>query len=96
MDDILVVNFAALGNASDHVAGAVKMLNEQLSQLERDAAPLVSTWEGEARTAYDARQKQWQSAASELSAMLADIKKALDESAQDYRNTEDRNKQLFG
>jgi WXG100 family type VII secretion target len=95
MDDILVVNFAALHSASDHVAGAVMMLNEQLSQLERDAAPLVSTWDGDARTAYDARQKQWQSAASELSAMLADIKKALDESAQDYRNTEDRNKQLF-
>lgn len=95
MSDMLVVNFAALNGASGQIDTAIKTLNEQLSQLERDAGPLVSTWDGDARAAYEARQKQWRGAAEELSAMLREIKRALDESALDYRGAEDRNRKLF-
>lgn len=95
MNEALVVNFAAMHTASGDIQTAIKTLNEHLAQLERDVAPLVSTWDGDARTAYGARQRQWRTAATELSAMLTDIKKALDDSAQDYRNTENRNVRLF-
>jgi WXG100 family type VII secretion target len=70
-------------------------LESQLSQLERDAAPLVETWSGEAKEAYLARQSTWRQASGELSAMLQGIKRALDESFADYQRTEQRNAGLF-
>lgn len=95
MDDLLVVNFGAMHAASGGIDVAIRALNEQLAQLEQDAAPLVATWTGDARAAYEQRQRTWRAAATELSTMLVEIKKALDESALDYRTTEDRNVRLF-
>lgn len=94
-DDTLLVNFTAMSTASGNISAAIKTLHDQLSDLEQSAAPLVHTWEGTARSAYDQRQTQWRSAAAELTAMLTDIKKALDDSAQDYAHTERRNTNLF-
>jgi 6 kDa early secretory antigenic target len=94
-DDILVVNFAALDAAGADIAHALAELEGQLDQLERDAAPLVAQWSGDARSAYDARQIKWRSAAADLARMLRDIKIAVDESAADYLATERRNADLF-
>jgi early secretory antigenic target protein ESAT-6 len=96
MNDILRVEFGALQHASNEIDTALRALQQQLEQIERDAAPLVSTWEGEARQAYHQRQTRWREAASDLSLMLRDIKRALDESAADYVRTESSNTTLFG
>ncbi|HKT01639.1 MAG TPA: WXG100 family type VII secretion target [Rugosimonospora sp.] len=93
--DALVVNFAALHQASADIQQALGALDSQLGQLERDAAPLVATWDGEARQAYDARQAAWRRAAADLAGMLRDIKLAVDESAADYHATEKRNTSMF-
>jgi WXG100 family type VII secretion target len=95
MSDTLVVNFAALSQASLDIQNALDALASQLTELERDAAPLVATWEGSAREAYDVRQAQWRSAAEDLSRMLRNIKVAVDDSAADYLHTERRNVGLF-
>lgn len=94
-DDLLVVNFAALEQASSDIGHALRELQSQLAQLESDAAPLVATWSGDAKAAYDARQAKWRSAAADLTSMLRDIKVAMDESAADYLSTERRNANLF-
>ncbi|OLB80558.1 MAG: hypothetical protein AUI14_06285 [Actinobacteria bacterium 13_2_20CM_2_71_6] len=93
--DVLVVNFAALQKASADIQSALNTLQSQLAQLERDAAPLVAGWDGTAREAYDVRQAKWQQAATDLSNILRDIKRALDDSAIDYQNTEKRNTSMF-
>src|SRR5436190_18756337 len=93
--DVLVVNFAALQKASADIQTALNTLHSQLGQLERDAAPLVAGWDGEARRAYDIRQARWQQAAADLANILLDIKRALDDSAIDYQQTERRNTGLF-
>lgn len=93
--DVLVVNFAALQKASGDIQNALNTLEGQLAQLERDAAPLVAGWDGEAREAYDVRQARWRQAATDLTAILRDIKRALDDSALDYEQTERRNTGLF-
>ena len=95
MSDVLVVNFAALQQAGADIQSALGALTTQLSQLERDAAPLVASWDGAAREAYDVRQARWRSAADDLSRILRDIKVALDDSAADYQHTERRNTGLF-
>jgi WXG100 family type VII secretion target len=94
-DDILVVNFPALQQASADIQKALNTLDTQLGQLERDAAPLIATWDGDARQAYDQRQSRWRTASADLQAMLRDIKLALDDSAADYLSTEKRNVNLF-
>jgi early secretory antigenic target protein ESAT-6 len=94
-DDILVVNFPALQQASADIQKALNTLDSQLAQLERDAAPLIATWDGDARQAYDQRQSRWRTASADLQAMLRDIKLALDDSAADYLSTEKRNVNLF-
>lgn len=94
-DEVLVVNFAALEQASVDIQHALDAITDQLAVLERDAAPLVATWDGEARRAYEVRQTRWRRAAGDLSMMLRDIKRALDESAIEYRDTERKNTSLF-
>ncbi|HEY0000014.1 MAG TPA: WXG100 family type VII secretion target [Actinoplanes sp.] len=67
---------------------AVRSLTSQLDQLERDARPLVDTWHGEAREAYEARQRKWRSASQDLQRILQNIKSAVDHSTEDYISTE--------
>ena len=94
-DGVLVVSFPALQQASADIQKALSTLDSQLGQLERDAAPLVSSWDGDAKQAYEQRQLRWRSASQDLQAMLRDIKAAVDESAADYQSTERRNTNLF-
>ncbi|AYF30296.1 MULTISPECIES: WXG100 family type VII secretion target [Micromonospora] len=92
---VLVVNFAALQQAGADIQRALSTLESQLGQLERDAAPLVASWNGEAREAYEVRQSRWRAASQDLQAMLRDIKLAVADSATDYLDTEKRNANLF-
>ncbi|MFV2101958.1 WXG100 family type VII secretion target [Micromonospora sp. LOL_024] len=92
---VLVVNFAALQQASADIQRALNTLDAQLGQLESDAAPLVASWSGAAQQAYEQRQARWRTASEDLQRMLRDIKLAVDESASDYLDTEKRNAGLF-
>ncbi|MGI5211563.1 WXG100 family type VII secretion target [Plantactinospora sp. CA-290183] len=94
-DGLLVVSFPALQQASADIQKALNTLDSQLDQLERDAAPLVSTWGGEAKEAYEVRQAKWRQASQDLQNMLREIKTALDESSSDYLSTEKKNTSLF-
>ena len=87
-DGLLLVNFAALQQASADIQKALNELTNQLDQLERDAGPLVATWAGPAQEAYRERQARWQNAAGELADILRNVKVAVDQSAADYQDTE--------
>lgn len=94
-DGMLVVNFGALQQAAADIQKALNNLESQLSQLERDAAPLVSTWQGEAMDAYAQRQARWRTASNDLQTILRDIKIAVGDSASDYLSTEKKATSLF-
>jgi early secretory antigenic target protein ESAT-6 len=94
-DNVLVVSFPALQQASADIQKALSTLDSQLGQLERDAAPLVASWDGDAKQAYEQRQAKWRSASQELQSILRDIKVAVDDSAADYLSTEKKNTNLF-
>jgi WXG100 family type VII secretion target len=70
-------------------------MQSQLSQLERDAGPLVATWSGAAQAAYAERQRKWTAASEDLANILRNIKIAVDESAADYQDTERKAQQRF-
>jgi early secretory antigenic target protein ESAT-6 len=92
---LLLVNFGALQQASADIQKALNTLQAQLSQLERDAGPLVATWSGAAQAAYSERQRKWTAASEDLANILRNIKIAVDESAADYQDTERKAQQRF-
>ncbi|BCY05166.1 WXG100 family type VII secretion target [Actinoplanes sp. L3-i22] len=94
-DGVLLVNFSALRQAGTDIDKALATLRTQLDQLERDAAPLVESWAGEAREAYAQRQTTWRAASADLEGILRQIKLAVDESAADYVATERAATQRF-
>ena len=94
-DGLLLVNFGALTQAGADIQKALNELQSQIGQLERDAGPLVASWDGDAQLAYQERQRRWQSAATDLSEILRQIKIAVDESAADYQDTERKATQRF-
>ena len=95
MADQLVIDFAAMQQAAADIQSAINKMRSDLDQLDSDAKPLVSTWEGEAQQAYHQRQLTWTNAANDLEQILRSIQKALVESTQDYQATETSNRNLF-
>jgi WXG100 family type VII secretion target len=94
-DGLLLVNFGSLQQASSDIQKAVSTMQTQLDDLERMAAPLVETWQGEAQQAYAARQAKWRASSQDLTQILQNIKSAVDQSAQDYISTEKQAAQRF-
>jgi early secretory antigenic target protein ESAT-6 len=92
---MLLVNFGALQQGSADIQKALNTMQSQLSQLASDAGPLVATWDGAAQAAYQTRQRKWTSASDDLANILRNIKVAVDESAQDYQDTERKAQQRF-
>ena len=87
-DGMLLVNFGAMQQASSDIQKAITRLQTQLDQLEADAKPLISTWNGAAQEAYAHRQAKWRQASADLHHILRNIKHAVDRSTEDYVNTE--------
>jgi early secretory antigenic target protein ESAT-6 len=94
-DGMLLVNFGALQQAAADINKAISTMRSQLDQLESDAKPLVATWNGAAQDAYAQRQAKWRGASVDLHNILQNIKKAVEESTEDYVNTERQATQRF-
>jgi 6 kDa early secretory antigenic target len=85
------VTFAALETARNDVTLTAGRISEQLGDLQRFLAPLVAAWEGQAATEYRAKQRQWDSAAADLAAVLGQIGVALGTANESYRQVERSN-----
>lgn len=85
------VTFAALEGARSSVAGTAGRLTGQLDELRRFLAPMVAAWEGQAAQEYGTRQRQWDTAAAELTTVLAQIGAALGAANDSYRQVEQAN-----
>ena len=94
-DGDLVVNFAALRAAAEDIGSTVTTMNSTLDGLKQSLQPLVSTWEGEAQTAYGTKQAQWDSAAADINTLLTGIQGAVQRSAEAMEARERGNMQRF-
>ena len=82
------VTFGALTAAQSDVSGTASRITTQLDDLRRFLQPMVATWEGAAAQDYLVRQKQWDTAAADLTAVLAQIGVALGAANDGYRQAE--------
>jgi early secretory antigenic target protein ESAT-6 len=94
-DGKLVINFGSLAQAAQDINNAINTMESQLADCEQSAQPLVSTWEGAAQEAYGIRQQKWRQAAGDLTQMMRDIQAAVQDSAANFQQAEDRNRALF-
>ncbi|NMI00411.1 WXG100 family type VII secretion target [Pseudonocardia acidicola] len=85
------VTFAELAVAQHNVAGTAQRIAARLDELKRFLAPLAATWEGQAATDYQARQRQWDTAAADLASVLARIGVALGTANDSYQQVEQAN-----
>ena len=94
-DGKLVINFGSLAQAAQDINSAINNLESQLSDCEQSAQPLLATWTGAAQEAYGIRQTKWRQAAGDLTQMLRDIQAAVEDSAANFQQAENRNRVLF-
>ena len=85
------VTFGALESARADVAGTAARISGRLDELRRFLAPLAATWEGQAAQDYQGRQRQWDTAATDLAAVLAQIGVAVGAANDGYRQVEQAN-----
>jgi 6 kDa early secretory antigenic target len=85
------VTFAALEAAQSDVSGVAARMTNQLEDLKRFLAPMVATWEGQASAEYQAKQRQWDTAAAGLATVLGQIGVALGTANESYRQVEQAN-----
>ena len=88
-------NFPELTAAADSVSSEVKKMTGELEGLKQTIDPMLSTWDGDARTEYYQRQTEWDAAANDLRDLLNSIEKALREAAAKMMARERANTQKF-
>ncbi|MDF3050447.1 MAG: hypothetical protein K0R87_2085 [Pseudonocardia sp.] len=85
------VSFAALESARADVAQTATRISGRLDELRRFLTPLAATWDGRAAQDYQARQRQWDTAATDLAAVLGQIGVAVAAANDGYRQVEQAN-----
>jgi early secretory antigenic target protein ESAT-6 len=85
------VTFGALEAAQGDVTATADRIAGQLAELQRYLAPLVASWEGQAATEYQAKQRRWDDAATDLATVLKQIGAALGAANESYRQVEKSN-----
>ncbi|MER8187986.1 WXG100 family type VII secretion target [Kitasatospora sp. NPDC094015] len=91
----ILVNFSTIQNASSEVRQTAARIQSQLDDLKSGVQRIASSWEGSAQEGYQARQAQWDAKAADLQQVLGQIATALDNAAQSYQATEQKNASVW-
>lgn len=84
------VKYESLNTAAQDIRGAAAKIKSQLDDLEREVRRVASTWEGEAKEAYQQRQAVWDREANELKVHLENIATKVSQASDGYRATDQR------
>ena len=87
----IMVTFGEIAAAQQNVASTSQRMTTQLEDLKRFLAPMVASWTGQAAEDYQARQRQWDTAATDLTAVLSQIGVALGHANDGYQQVERAN-----
>ncbi|MBV9312133.1 MAG: WXG100 family type VII secretion target [Pseudonocardia sp.] len=82
------VAFGDLSVAQQNVVGTSQRMTAQLEDLKRFLVPMVASWSGQAADDYQAKQRQWDTAAADLTSVLARIGTAIGQANEGYQQVE--------
>lgn len=71
--------FGEIEASSGDIRSTSARIGSELDDIKRQLQPMVESWEGDASTAYQAAQAQWDQAAAELNQILSTIADTLSE-----------------
>lgn len=95
-DGHILVTFEAVQGAQNDTAATYAAINNELSDLHAYLAPLVASWTGQASENYQALQKQWDTAATDLNSVMNTISAALGTAHTNYTGAENANASMWG
>jgi WXG100 family type VII secretion target len=91
----ILVTFGAIAGAEADTASTSAALNQQLADLRGYLAPLVASWDGVARDAYQRYQNEWNQALTELNGVLSQVSAALGVAHDNYQQAEQANTSMW-
>jgi ESAT-6 family protein len=90
-DGGILVQFAAIAEASQNVNRTYNNLDQKLNDLRQMLAPITQTWTGKAAENYQEKQRAWDQAQQDLGMVLQSIAKVLEAAHDSYNQTEQAN-----
>jgi early secretory antigenic target protein ESAT-6 len=96
MSYTVLVTFDAIQTAQSDVVSTVNAINQEMDDLKSYLQPIVQTWSGAASEQYNSLQNQWNTAAQDLNAVLAQIGQNLQMAHDNYTATESSNASVWG
>lgn len=94
-DGEILVTFSSISQAQTDTGSAFAAIEQQLTDLRTYLKPLVSTWTGQAATNYTTQQTKWDTAVTDLAAVLSTISQALGTAHENYVGTEAVNARMW-
>ena len=92
----LVVDFAQLQSAIDHMAAFNREVAECLADVDATMASLRATWHGEASDAQAQSQQQWEVGAEQMTAALTQLQTIAETARKNYEDAKDKNGRMWG
>lgn len=91
----LRVDHGGLDAASQDLHAAVARIDDRLSRLEGELAPLRSDWVGDAQQAYHAAKATWDTAVTEMRDLLGQTSRTVQQSNVEYQAADARGAAAF-
>ena len=93
---MLLVEFAQLQAAVDHMALFGKDVEACLQDVDQTMAALRATWHGEASDSQAQAQARWDEGAAQMNTALAQLQKIAQQAHTNYNDAVKRNKEMWG
>ena len=85
------MQFGAVDAAGADLVGSANQIENKLNDMENALKPLQADWTGSASEAYVQAKAQWNSALTEMKALLHDIGRQVSQDSADGQANENRN-----
>jgi WXG100 family type VII secretion target len=92
----LVVDFAKMLAAIDHMQKFEEEVKGVLSDVDQAMATLRATWHGEASDQQAQAQQQWDTGAEQMNASLEQLKKIAQAAEKNYTDAVKKNGEMWG
>jgi WXG100 family type VII secretion target len=94
-DGQVVVNSGTLNEGAADTDSIAGQIEQELNDLKGFLAPLVSSWQGEAASDWQALQTKWNASGADLHAILQQIAAGLRTASENYVSGENTNKSMW-
>lgn len=91
----LVVDFAKMSAAIDHMSKFEADVKEVLSDVDQAMAALRATWHGEASDQQAQAQQQWDTGAEHMNTSLDQLKKIAQAAEKNYTDAVKKNEEMW-